>query len=169
MWCPQCNSSDVVRNGKVRRTQRYLCCSCKRNFSNQFKRRWPRDSKLINLLLLQSGEDMDEVAKGCGATSQTVERWLLDAMDLKPWFVDSLVDALMYYFIVKGESLDDSVNYSLWLYCHITKDESVDGIERALAMITSKLEGLSSDAPAYWESQREDISHEERSLPNTSS
>jgi len=33
--CPTCHGTHIVKNGKKKGVQRYMCCSCKKSFSNQ--------------------------------------------------------------------------------------------------------------------------------------
>jgi hypothetical protein len=111
---------------------------CQRNFSQEFEHRWPKDSRLINLLLLASGESREEVAEGCGATPETVSRWLLDAKEQKDWFINVLADAVYDDVAQRSESLDDAFEGAIKVYCIVTKDSSELGISR----LAQKLRGL---------------------------
>lgn len=136
--CPSCLGTSVVRNGKVRGHQRYKCGFCQKNFSQGFEHRWPNDSKLINLLLLASGESRDEVAKGCQATPETVGRWLLDAKEQRDWFIEVLADAEYYAVVDRSESLEDAFEGAIKLYCMVTQDTT----ELGVSSIVQKLDNL---------------------------
>ena len=126
--CPRCGSSNAVKNGIVRSVQRYCCRACKYNFSNDFKHRWAPSSKLINLLLLRSGEDLKGVAKGAGASPQTVDRWLLEAKDRHPWFVRALAEQLLFEVRIGEKPFMAALEDSAGDYAFVTGDRREDGV-----------------------------------------
>ena len=128
--CPSCSGTSVVKNGKVRGHQRYKCKFCQKNFSQEFEHRWPNDSRLLNLLLLAVGTSRDEVAEGCGATPETVDRWLLDAKEQKGWFISALADAVYNEAAQHSKSLEDAFEDAIKVYCMVTKDSSELGVTR---------------------------------------
>ncbi len=138
--CPSCLGTSVVRNGKVRGHQRYKCHFCQKNFVLEFEHRWPNESRLLNLLLLASGESRDEVAKGCRATPETVSRWLSDAKDQKDWFIEALANGVNYAVVEKSESLEDALEDTVKLYCLVTEDTSELGVSRIAQKLRELLE-----------------------------
>jgi hypothetical protein len=120
--CPLCDGSKFVKNGLVRGVQRYRCNPCKTNFSTEFKKRWPPSSKLITLLLLQSGESMEELRAG-GASPQTIDRWLSEAKEHHPWFVRALAEHGVWGCEQQGVSIQKMLSGLIGMYEFITKHQ----------------------------------------------
>jgi len=150
--CPSCLGTSVVRNGKVRGHQRYKCGFCQKNFSQEFEHRWPNDSRLVNLLLLASGESREKVAEGCKATPETVSRWLLDAKEQKDWFIVVLADAVYYAMAHQSESLEDAFDGAIKRYCMVTNDTSELGVSKLAQKLWDLLE-LRGQSAKFDESQ----------------
>ncbi|MBB2678335.1 UNVERIFIED_ORG: hypothetical protein M2312_001843 [Rhizobium esperanzae] len=114
--CPECHSRKFVKNGKVRRTQRYRCGSCDLNFVHDPKHRWPPSSKLINLIVFQDGEVPKDPVKAarCG-------RWVLEAKEHHPWFVRALAEQAVYAANREGETIETTLAGVWGLYAFITK------------------------------------------------
>ncbi len=138
--CPSCLGTSVVKNGKVRGHQRYKCHFCQKNFVLEFEHRWPNDSRLLNLLLLASGESRDKVAKDCQATPETVSRWLLEAKEQQDWFIEALANAVNYAVVEKSESLEEALAGAVKLYCLVTEDTSELGVSRIVQKLRELLE-----------------------------
>ena len=125
--CPTCDGQNFVKNGMVRGTQRYRCRACCKNFSTEFKSRWPASSKLINLIAYRSGEPLEEVSEGCGASPSTVDRWLAEAKEHHPWFVRGVAEQVVYDFEQCAQT-EECLQHAMGMYAFLTgRDLDVAG------------------------------------------
>ncbi|QQM14041.1 hypothetical protein [Rhizobium phage vB_RleA_TRX32-1] len=117
--CPACDGEDFVKNGVVRGTQRYRCRPCNKNFSAEFKHRWPTSSKLLNLMLYCGGETLEEVSEGCGASPSTVDRWKTEAIEHHPWFVRGIAEQAVYAY-EREPTVEECLSHAMGTYAFIT-------------------------------------------------
>ncbi|KXF78119.1 hypothetical protein ATN84_23405 [Paramesorhizobium deserti] len=116
VYCPGCNGRDFVKNGKVRKMQRFRCRPCGLNFVNDPKHRWPPSSKMINLVLLQAGDGPEEPVEAARA-----DRWLLEAKEHHPWFIRALAEQAVTTADQERGTMEKILTRTWELYAFITK------------------------------------------------
>ena len=76
--CPKCASPQVVKNGKVKEKQRYMCKNCLYQFTRLTPRgRSPKD-KAVAVILYSLGLSMNATAKFLGVSATSVLNWIRD-------------------------------------------------------------------------------------------
>ncbi|WP_246703971.1 IS1 family transposase [Rhizobium sp. P38BS-XIX] len=113
--CPSCYARDFVKNGKVRKMQRFRCRPCGLNFVNDPKHRWPPSSKMLNLVLLQTGNQPEEIAEAARA-----DRWLLEAKEHHPWFIRALAEHALVTVDQDKETMETALTRAWELYAFVT-------------------------------------------------
>jgi hypothetical protein len=116
VYCPGCNGRDFVKDGKVRKIQRFRCGCCGLNFVNDPKHRWPPSAKMINLMLFQEEDGPVEPAEAARA-----DRWLLEAKEHHSWFVRALAEHAVTTADQEGETMETTLTRTWDLYAFITK------------------------------------------------
>lgn len=112
--CPRCSCDRIRKNGLVRGLQRYRCLLCGFNFVEDYKNRWPSDSKLLCLMEYRiDGISMSAIAKERRISVQTISRWMQDAQEPKQWFVEAIADQMIFTMMVESEMKDDGNKSSL--------------------------------------------------------
>ena len=74
--CKRCGSEQHVKNGLMRKQQRYLCKGCGLNFTDTPPRGKPLALKAAAVLLYVSGLSMNRTAKLLGVSTPTIQAWL---------------------------------------------------------------------------------------------
>ncbi len=74
--CPKCNSSYVIKNGKVLEKQRYKCKNCSFQFIRLTPQGYPAETKAKAITLYTQGLSMRAIAKLCAVSATTVLRWI---------------------------------------------------------------------------------------------
>lgn len=137
IFCERCDSSNSVKNGKVRGVQRYRCRDCKNNFVVDYKHRYPRDSKLLHLMSILHGAS-DEFWLGDGPTAATVELWAADARELADWFVRALADHLFFCLFFAGKDFEESYSSTVGLAAAITGNPGREHIHRFMDLLDAE-------------------------------
>ncbi|NKK58854.1 hypothetical protein GFM44_23440 [Rhizobium leguminosarum bv. viciae] len=75
-----------LKDGMVRGTQRYKCLGCGRNFVDAPKNRSLPFQKYLELLMMAR-----EGRHSGNFKSATVDRWILEAKEHRPWFLNVLI------------------------------------------------------------------------------
>ncbi len=79
MNCPHCKSEKIRANGKLKGVQRYVCNSCRKNFSETMGKFWfslkKKDQMNRYLYCLLSGYRIRKSAKETGIAIQTSFDW----------------------------------------------------------------------------------------------
>ena len=70
--CKRCGSEQHVKNGLMRKQQRYLCKGCGLNFTDTPPRGKPLALKAAAVLLYVSGLSMNRTAKLLGVSTPTI-------------------------------------------------------------------------------------------------
>ena len=77
MKCPECGSQKVVKNGKQRGKQTYLCKVCHRRFTpNASKKHRPNSIKLQAIELYLNGMSINAISKVLRIPYMTVWTWI---------------------------------------------------------------------------------------------
>ena len=77
--CKRCKADDTVKNGIVRKLQRYLCNSCGFNFTDTPKRGKPDAVKDLAISLhALGGMSLRGIGKAIGVSNVTVLTWVRD-------------------------------------------------------------------------------------------
>ena len=77
--CKRCKADGVVKNGIVRNLQRYLCNSCRFNFTDTPKRGKPEAVKDLAISLhALGGMSLRGIGKTIGVSNVTVLAWVRD-------------------------------------------------------------------------------------------
>ena len=122
--CPHCNSSKVVRDGKLEDGgQRYLCRNCKKGFSDKtFLEKIPYKPKKTSLkrkkeilVKIFSGKSVSQVAKETECSEVTVRAIVAPFYEKEVLTVEQkrLIIAYGYYFNVPIEYIAEYVPCSL--------------------------------------------------------
>jgi len=74
--CPFCNSNHVVKDGKVKGRQRYLCRSCNRHFFPDAKHPHPREKVEEALRMYANGMSMRAISRVLNVPLSTVFKWI---------------------------------------------------------------------------------------------
>ena len=77
MHCPKCLSEVYVKNGLVRKKQRYKCKKCECNFTQQHKRGARLEQKLLALKLYLEGQGFRSIGRVLNVHNVTVLNWIL--------------------------------------------------------------------------------------------
>lgn len=115
VYCPECNGTNMVKNGIVRNMQRFRCKLCGFNFVNEPKHRWPPSAKMLALMLLRVGE-----GSGDPTEAARVDRWLLEAKEHHPWFVRALAEHAVTTAKYDGQVMETTLTRTWELYAFIT-------------------------------------------------
>jgi len=74
--CPFCNSDHVVKDGKFRGRERYLCGSCNRHFLIDAKHPYPKEKVEEALRMYSNGMSMRGIARVLGVPLSAVFKWV---------------------------------------------------------------------------------------------
>lgn len=75
--CPNCNSTNCVKNGKVNGRQTYLCKECYSRFLvERNKKRYPASLKKEAIKLYKEGKTLTEIANILNIKVQTIHYWI---------------------------------------------------------------------------------------------
>ena len=74
--CPKCSSSEVVKNGNHLGRQRYLCKSCRLQFTRTSARGRPASEKASAVLLYTLGLSLNCIARIFKVSTPAVLRWV---------------------------------------------------------------------------------------------
>lgn len=75
MKCPKCGCELLVKYGKARGKQRWICKKCGCQFTKEQPYEHTLQEKMFAMMLLVSGLSMHAVAGILGISTQTVMRW----------------------------------------------------------------------------------------------
>lgn len=80
--CKQCGSTSFVKNGFVRKLQRYRCKKCGCNFTATLKRGRPIGIKALAILLYRSGRiSFRRLGELLGISSVSAHKWVRQASE----------------------------------------------------------------------------------------
>ena len=74
--CPNCQSIEVVKNGKVQGKQRYKCKSCSLQFTRLTPRGRPAQEKAMAVTLYTLGLSIRAIARLIGVSPTAVLKWI---------------------------------------------------------------------------------------------
>lgn len=137
VYCPSCDKPGVVKNGFVRRVQRFRCRWCRLNFVDEPKHRWPPDSKMLNVLMFVMGERPEN-----DVDFTRVDRWLLEAKEHHPWFIRALAQQAVLTSTYDGETIETAIARTWGLYALITNrdpDKFYDSLATDLYSMMAKI------------------------------
>ncbi|MCJ8051934.1 hypothetical protein GB928_002845 [Shinella curvata] len=137
IFCEKCDSPHNVKNGKVRGVQRYRCRDCKHNFVVDFKHRYPRDAKLLHLMIIHYGAS-EQFWHEDGPTAATVETWAADARQLADWFIRALADHHFFCLFFAREDFEKSYSGTVGLAAAITGNSGRDHLNRFMDLLDAE-------------------------------
>ena len=76
MECPKCQSKRFVKNGIVRKKQRYKCKECKCNFTQPYQGKKPPKTKLLACVLYLNGLGFRRIGAILKVNHNSVIRWV---------------------------------------------------------------------------------------------
>lgn len=76
IYCRQCASPAVTKNGTIRGEQRYYCKTCRYNFVNKPRRGRPAAQKALAVLLYNLGLSMNAIARLFELSPTAVLKWI---------------------------------------------------------------------------------------------
>ena len=80
-FCPRCNSSNIIKYGKSKDRQIYLCKDCKRKFvENPKKAHRGEEVRREVLRLFAQGMSMLSISKRLGIPYTTTRRWIVKSL-----------------------------------------------------------------------------------------
>ncbi len=74
--CPKCKCADVVKNGKVKENQRFLCKNCSFQFTRLTPRGRPDSEKALAIVLYTLGLSMNAIGKLFDVSAQSILNWV---------------------------------------------------------------------------------------------
>ena len=74
--CPKCAHQHIVKSGKVRGTQRWLCRGCRDQFTRTTSRGRPLWQKSLAVFLYCHGISMNALGKMFGVRPSSVLKWI---------------------------------------------------------------------------------------------
>lgn len=75
--CTRCDTSNYVKNGRMRGKQRYRCKTCGRNFTAMPPRlMYPEFKKAALLLYFKGDYSMNQIGKLLGVSTASVQAWI---------------------------------------------------------------------------------------------
>ncbi|WP_409999155.1 hypothetical protein [Bradyrhizobium sp. SZCCHNR1093] len=119
MRCRKCRSQKTTKNGVVRGTQRYRCCSCGFNFTQEHPKGWPELSKLLIVVSYCLGESISDLAEQAGATTASVFRWIEEAREatmgekMAGWVREALIEMVSFKLKVERQRPTEDEVYEL--------------------------------------------------------
>jgi transposase-like protein len=80
MICPDCQSTNIKKNGLKRGKQNHICSDCDRQFISVYSERgYPQDVKKRCLHLYLEGNGFRRIERLTGVSHNTVINWVKDA------------------------------------------------------------------------------------------
>jgi transposase-like protein len=85
MQCPRCKSAKIVKNGRRRNKQNYLCRNCERQFIDTYDSRGYSDEVKNHCLTLYcNGMGLRAIERSTGVCHNTVINWVKQASSQIP-------------------------------------------------------------------------------------
>lgn len=85
MKCPQCNSTQISKNGRRNGKQNYLCKQCKRQFLESYESKgYSDDVKMICLRMHENGMGFREIERVTGINHNTIIQWAKQSGNTTP-------------------------------------------------------------------------------------
>jgi hypothetical protein len=85
MKCPQCNSTQISKNGRRNGKQNYLCKQCKRQFLEFYETKgYSDDVKMICLRMHENGMRFREIERLTGINHNTIIQWVKQSDNTTP-------------------------------------------------------------------------------------
>ena len=85
MECPRCKSERIVKNGRRKDKQNYLCRNCGRQFLNEYEPKgYPLEVKQHCLTLYCNGLGFRAIERVTGVSHNTVINWVRQAVSQIP-------------------------------------------------------------------------------------
>ena len=74
--CPKCRCDDVVKNGKVKEKQRFICKNCRYQFTRLTPRGRSPKEKAMAVILYTLGLSFNVIGKFIGVSTTTIYYWV---------------------------------------------------------------------------------------------
>lgn len=74
--CPECGSSERVKNGMMKEMQRYKCKKCSCNYTKSNQRGYPKELKNMALRMYLEGVGFRDIGRILGVSNVTVLYWV---------------------------------------------------------------------------------------------
>ena len=74
--CPKCKCAEVVKNGKVKKIQRFQCKKCSFQFTRLTPRGHPESEKALAVVLYTLGLSMNAIGKLFNVSAQSILNWV---------------------------------------------------------------------------------------------